>query len=68
MYHRPSSEGLNFYAMDQTYDKEINENISQYVSQFEPRFRKAAAKAYIDGMEYGLRIAKEKIDKIWKES
>lgn len=54
--------------MDQTYDKEINENISQYVSQFEPRFRKAAAKAYIDGMEYGLRIAKEKIDKIWKES
>lgn len=68
MFHRPSSEGPNFYVMDLMNEKERLEIISQYVSQFEPRYQKAVTKAFIDGLALGLKVGRDKIDEICRES
>lgn len=64
MYHRPSSEGLNFYVMDLMNEKERLDLISQYVSQYEPRYQKAVTKAFIDGLTLGLEVGRDKINEI----
>lgn len=49
-------------------DKELIQHVQEYANQFEPRFRKAAIKAYIDGIAFGFNAAKDKINEIWEQS
>ena len=54
--------------MDLANEKDRLEIINQHVSQYEIRYQKAVTKAFIDGIALGLKVARDKIDEIWKES